>query len=62
MKGRYYKEGEQPGPDDERPLYLLVSADTEEQLGKAVDMIEKMMRQPSVCEKNDLWWLMLFSW
>lgn len=54
MKGRYYKEGEQPGPDDERPLYLLVSADTEEQLGKAVDMIEKMMRQPSVCEKNDL--------
>lgn len=49
VKGRYYKEGEQPGPNDERPLYLLVQADTEEQLAKAVEMIEKIMRQPNVC-------------
>lgn len=47
VKGKYYKEGEKPGLGDERPLYLHITANSEERLKKALEMIDKLMITPS---------------
>jgi hypothetical protein len=45
VKGRYYREGEERGPNDEKPLYIHIAAETEEQLFKAVEKIEQIIKQ-----------------
>lgn len=51
-KGRYFntKNGELPGQGDDRPLYLHVTADSQQALSQAVMRIENLMNAaPSVC-------------
>ncbi len=62
VKGKYYREGEEPptmttsttnnassssssSSSDERPLYLHIAAENEEQLNRATDRIEQIMKQ-----------------
>ena len=45
MRGKFYKPGEVPGISDERPLYLHVTADTEDSLERAVRKIESLTNQ-----------------
>eukprot|EP01080_Neovahlkampfia_damariscottae_P006491 gene6491-10499_t len=46
-KGRFYREGEKQEIGDERPLYLHISAENQEQLDKAIEMLGKYVVEPN---------------
>lgn len=46
VKGKYYRDGEVPlSSTDERPLFLHIAAENEEQMNKATARIEQIMKQ-----------------